>query len=140
MLGKILIAGAGAIGSVVGGFLRKGGEQITLLGRQDHIRAVKENGLEIEGIWGSHQVKGLGLAVDFRELKEDYDLIFVTVKSYDTLAMAEEAASRLKPDGLMISLQNGLGNVEKIVQYTALVQNAFYICHRRRAFIIGGRW
>ncbi|MCX5867489.1 MAG: 2-dehydropantoate 2-reductase, partial [Proteobacteria bacterium] len=88
MLGRVLIAGAGAIGSVIGGLLREQGEDITLLGRPDHMRAIGKNGLRIEGIWGEHLVTGFRLAADYRELSEEFDLIFLTVKSYDTREMA----------------------------------------------------
>lgn len=116
MLGKVLIAGAGAIGSVIGGLLQKQGEKITLLGRPEHIRAIARNGLEIEGIWGEHRVSGFELAADPAELGLDFDLIFLTVKSYDTNSAIREGAPKLKPSGLVVSAQNGLGNLEAVAQ------------------------
>ena len=116
MLGRVLIAGAGAIGSVIGGLLQKQGENITLLGRTEHIRAIARNGLEIEGIWGEHRVSGFELAVNPAELGPHFDLIFLTVKSYDTDSAIREIVSKLKPSGLVISAQNGLGNLEAVAQ------------------------
>ena len=115
-LGKVLIAGAGAVGSVFGGFLRKAGEAVTLLGREDHIRAIEQGGLEITGIWGEHRVEGFSLATDPRELAGRYDTVFLTVKSYDTAAMIRETAPALAPDGVVIAAQNGLGNLEKVAE------------------------
>ena len=50
---KILVLGAGAIGSVFGGFLAKAGHEVCLVARQSHLAAIKDRGLLIEGIWGS---------------------------------------------------------------------------------------
>ena len=116
MLGKILIAGAGAIGSVIGGLLREQGEKITFLGRPEHIQAIARNGLEISGIWGEHRVSGFELASDPAELGPDFDLIFLTVKSYDTDSAIREVVPKLKSSGLVVSAQNGLGNLEAVAQ------------------------
>jgi 2-dehydropantoate 2-reductase len=116
MLGRVLIAGAGAIGSVIGGFLKKQGEDVTLLGRPDQIEAIKKEGLEISGIWGEHRVSGFELVSDLAELGPDFDLIFLTVKSYDTNSAIREVAPKLKPSGLVVSAQNGLGNLEAVAQ------------------------
>lgn len=56
---KILIMGAGAIGSVFGGFLAKGGHDVTLIGRPWHMDAIQAKGLHISGIWGEHRVTNL---------------------------------------------------------------------------------
>jgi len=108
----ILIAGAGALGSVFGGFLRKADHQVTLLGRAWHLDAIGEKGLRIEGIWGSHKVGNFTLATSPDNLTESYDLILVTVKSYDTEMMAGKLVPFAKNGSLTVSLQNGLGNTE----------------------------
>ncbi len=108
----ILIAGAGALGSVFGGFLRKAGHQVTLLGRAWHLNAIGVKGLRIEGIWGSHTVENFTLTTSPDNLTESYDLILVTVKSYDTETMAAKLAPFVKKGALTVSLQNGLGNSE----------------------------
>ncbi|MEM3521764.1 MAG: 2-dehydropantoate 2-reductase N-terminal domain-containing protein [Candidatus Bathyarchaeia archaeon] len=53
---KILVIGAGAIGSVFGGFLSKKHE-VTLIGRSPHIDKIRKKGLIISGIWGYHFFK-----------------------------------------------------------------------------------
>jgi 2-dehydropantoate 2-reductase len=111
---RVLIAGAGALGSVFGGFLRRAGLEVTLLGRAAHLDAIARRGLQIDGIWGSHQVGGLAVATDAGALRGPFDAILVTVKSYDTPAVAEATAPLLASDGVAISLQNGLGNVETL--------------------------
>lgn len=111
---RILVAGAGALGSVFGAFLRRAGYDVTLLGRAAHLDAIAAHGLSVDGLWGEQVAAGLQLATDPAGLNGAYDVVLVTVKSYDTRATAEAVAPRLARDGVMISLQNGLGNVEAL--------------------------
>jgi 2-dehydropantoate 2-reductase len=114
--GKILVAGSGAIGSVFGCLLRKAGHEVTLLGRDWHLKAIRARGLRMDGIWGDHLAEGFDLQNRASDLTEVYDLILVAVKSYDTESIVPKVASRLKPDGIAVSLQNGLGNVETLAE------------------------
>ncbi len=113
---KILIAGSGAIGSVFGGLLREAGHEVTLLGRDWHLRAIEASGLEISGIWGDHRADGFRLAPRVADLSGSYDLILVSVKAYDTRQIIQEVAPYLRPGGLAIALQNGLGNLETLAE------------------------
>jgi len=61
--GPVLIAGAGALGSVVGGLLARAGWPVTLLGRRAHLDVVGSRGLLIEGLFGTHRVTGLSCVV-----------------------------------------------------------------------------
>ena len=54
-----LIAGAGAIGSIVGGMLHRAGHDVTLLGRRAHLEAIARDGLRITGIFGERKVHGI---------------------------------------------------------------------------------
>ena len=108
---QVLVAGAGALGSVFGGFLQRAGCAVTLLGRGPHLDAIARDGLRISGIWGDHHVRGVTLCTTPPAVVET---ILLAVKSYDTRAMIELVAPRLTPDGIVISLQNGLGNLETI--------------------------
>ncbi len=111
---KVLIAGAGALGSVFGGFLRKAGFDVTLLGRAAHLDAIAHDGLAIDGIWGEHSVGGFATAIATSSLGGPFDAILITVKSYDTAEITKSVAHLLAKDGYVLSLQNGLGNVETI--------------------------
>ncbi len=110
---RILVAGAGALGTVVGGLLATAGWDVTLLGRRRHLDAARAEGLTVDGLFGTHRIlRGLAFATTRDELRGPYEAIFVTVKAYDTAAMVAAVASSLAPDGVLLSLQNGLGNVE----------------------------
>jgi 2-dehydropantoate 2-reductase len=111
--GPILIAGAGALGSVIGGMLRAAGRDVSLLGRPRHLDAIAQRGLIIDGLFGRREVSGFDLLRDAGELgRRRFAAIFVTVKSYDTAGIAALLARHLEHGGIAISAQNGLGNIE----------------------------
>lgn len=114
---RVLVAGAGALGSVFGGFLRLAGHDVTLLGRAAHLAAIRTNGLRIDGLWGEHRATDFGLAVQATDARGPFDVVLLAVKSYDTEAMAAAVAPLLAADGVIISLQNGLGNAEAIAAH-----------------------
>ncbi|OQA58200.1 MAG: 2-dehydropantoate 2-reductase [Candidatus Omnitrophica bacterium ADurb.Bin277] len=112
---KILVFGAGAIGSAFGGFLSKGHE-VTLLGRKPHVEAIRKRGLKVSGIWGRHTFRPGGLATCIYDLDRSapYDLILCTVKSYSTSEAAGLIKKIMGPKTIALSLQNGLGNIETL--------------------------
>ena len=116
-MARVLIAGAGALGSVFGGFLRLAQHEVTLLGRTAHLNAIAEHGLRIDGLWGEHCATGFDLAGDAQSVRGEFDAILITVKSYDTAAMAGAIAAHRATNGVVISLQNGLGNVETLARH-----------------------
>ncbi len=118
---KILIYGAGAIGSVFGGFLAKSGEEVVMLGRPQQMETIKSKGLKIEGIWGDHLINSNILCYsNGPDLKEDhgtsFDLIIITVKAYDTLSASSDIRNMVNMDTLVLSLQNGIGNTDMIAK------------------------
>lgn len=115
-MARILIAGSGALGSVFGGFLRLAGHAVTLLGRPAHLEAIRRHGMRIEGIWGTHHAGDFTVATDVAAIDGSFDAVLLTVKSYDTRAMAQAVRSLLEQDGVGISLQNGLGNAEVLAE------------------------
>jgi 2-dehydropantoate 2-reductase len=114
---QYLIYGAGAIGSVLGGFLHKMGGLVTLAGRGEHFRALSKRGLQIRGIWGEHFIppEELRLFSDGMQAKR-FPVILLCVKSKDTIASVAEAAPLLEEGGIMISMQNGLDNWESVAE------------------------
>src|ERR1700758_808471 len=87
---KILIMGAGAVGAYYGAQLQRAGEEVVFCARGDNLRAMRENGLEIQSFKGYLKlpVNATGNPKEFAP----YDLILFAVKSYDT----ESAARRLE--------------------------------------------
>ncbi|MEN6487830.1 MAG: 2-dehydropantoate 2-reductase, partial [Smithella sp.] len=82
---KILIMGAGAIGSVFGGFLAENGHDVSFIGREQYIRAIKKDGLRISGIWGEHFVRNIKCFTSVKEISAaNFDLVLLSTKSFDT--------------------------------------------------------
>ncbi len=98
--------------------MAKAGHRVTLLGMDsDHIAAIREKGLRIVGIWGEHHVASLRAQTNLDGLSRgDFDLIIVSVKSYDTTTAVRGILSLVDDDTLVCSYQNGLGNAEKIAE------------------------
>lgn len=100
---RIVIFGAGSLGSLFGALL-DGVHDVTLVGREPHVSAVREHGLRVAGVDGFEASPAA--TTDGTEL--DCDLAVVTVKAYDTAAAARDLAAGNV--GTAVSLQNGLGN------------------------------
>jgi len=115
---RVLVVGAGALGSVFGAFLRRAGDDVTLLGRPSHLDAIAAHGLRVDGLWGEHRVRDLRLLTDWPRDDGAYDAVLVAVKSFDTASVASRVRALLAPDGVVISLQNGVGNVEALAAAT----------------------
>lgn len=116
---RVLVYGAGAIGSVLGAFLARAGHDVTLVGRRRHLDAIARSGLLVTGIWGDFRVKAFDLhetAAEASARRTAYDWILLTVKSYDT----SEASSQIRPlvgeRTQVAAFQNGLGNAEAALE------------------------
>ncbi len=112
---RVLVMGAGSLGSVTGGLMAQAGHEVALVGRQPHMDAIARDGLRISGIWGEHHVHALRVQTSLDGLRAgSFDLILITVKSYDTAEVARAIALFVDEDTLVCSYQNGLGNAEII--------------------------
>jgi len=108
---NILIFGAGAIGSLFGALLSKR-NNVLLIGRKSHINVIKKNGLEIKGLTNFNFKINAVSSVD--NVPFTPDLLILTVKSFDTKTAIKQAKEILNKDTTVLSLQNGLDNIEKI--------------------------
>ena len=108
---NIIIFGAGAIGSLFGGILAKN-NNVYLIGRKKHVEQIRKKGLKIKG------KTNLNVRVLAFEKVEDVrispDLIIISVKSYDTENAVNEIKKIIGKKTFIMSLQNGLDNIEKI--------------------------
>ena len=106
---------------MIGGFLARGGHDVSLLGRKWHLGTIQKEGLKITGLWGEHRVRKFQLFEDVATLKKHakknpFDLIILTVKSYHTYEALNEIKSFMNEKSMFLSFQNGLGNVETILE------------------------
>jgi 2-dehydropantoate 2-reductase len=107
------VAGAGSIGCFVGGMLAAAGRSIALLARPRVIGEIEASGLRLTSFDGSEcKVAASGLTLsDDPSIFSETGVVLVTVKSTDTRDMADIIARHAPPDVVVVSLQNGVGNV-----------------------------
>lgn len=112
---NILVFGAGAMGSVFGGFLSSKND-VTLIGRGEHIDTINEKGLRISGIWGEHRFKRLKAFKSVAEIQKNasFDLVMITTKSYDTAVAVKAVLPFAEETTAIMSMQNGIGNEDVI--------------------------
>jgi 2-dehydropantoate 2-reductase len=114
---KILVMGAGAVGSVFGGLLAESGQDVSLIGRERYIQAIRKDGLKISGIWGEHLIRNIKGFISVKEIGEaEFDFILLSTKSFDTESAVKELLPIVGPKTLIVALQNGLGNIETIAR------------------------
>ncbi len=110
---KIVMIGAGAMGSSYGGRLVRAGAEVCLIDTwQEHVAAVNARGLDLDGVFGEDIIPIK--AVSDAGQAGPADLAFVFVNSNDTREAAETAARVLAPEGFAVTMQNGIGNLETL--------------------------
>ena len=120
---KIVIVGPGAMGCLFGHFLARAGHELILLDhRPERARLLQEQGLLVETAAGT-----LRTPVQVAARPQDAgiaELCIVAVKAYATRAAAESSLPVVGPDTQVLSLQNGLGNVEALAEVIALLRTS----------------
>jgi 2-dehydropantoate 2-reductase len=103
---KFAIVGAGAIGAFVGAMLAKSGEDVTLIARGPHLRAMQEHGVRVRGEIGEFEAHPA--ATDNPENVGEVDVLLLTLKAHSLPAMAPRLAPLIGPQTSVISAQNGI--------------------------------
>ena len=116
---KITVLGAGAMGSLFGGFLAEAGHDVWLLDIwKEHVDRIREHGLSIEGVSGERVITNVH-ATDTPSNIGQSELVIVFVKSTMTDLAVKESKELIGTDTTLLTLQNGLGNIEKIASVVA---------------------
>jgi 2-dehydropantoate 2-reductase len=102
---NIAIVGAGAIGAFLGAMLARSGEEVTLIARGPHLRAMQERGVHIRGEIGEFQVN-VKATDDLHSIGE-VDLIIITLKAQSLPAIATDLAPLIGERTSIITAQNG---------------------------------
>lgn len=114
---KIVIVGAGALGSLFGGLLARAGATVSLYNPSnvEHIRCIQSAGLVIER--GGAPLSVAVAATTTPEALADADLVGIFVKAHQTARAMEQIAPKLSPRSWVLSLQNGIGMEEEILRF-----------------------
>ncbi len=108
---RVLIWGAGAIGGTVGAYLARAGHDITFVDVvPEHVERVRTSGLQITGPVDAFTVKVPAFTPD--AVSGTWDHIYLAVKSQHTGEATRALQRHLSDDGYVLSLQNGLCELE----------------------------
>jgi len=111
----ILITGLGALGTVFATMLKKAGHTVHALTRDKYLSSLADRRTRVTGIWGGHEAQLDGIHASIDPLRNiSFDLILLTVKSYDTASAIEQVRPLVGKDTLVIVAQNGYGNYESV--------------------------
>lgn len=108
----VAVMGAGAVGCFYGGMLARAGHRVTLIGRPQHVQAIGREGLRMD-------TKSFDERVTVQASTEasavaGAQLVLFCVKSGDTESAGEEIRPHLAPGAVVLSLQNGVDNAERL--------------------------
>jgi 2-dehydropantoate 2-reductase len=109
---RVAVVGAGAVGCYFGGMLARAGAPVTLIGRAPHVEAINRDGLLIDSIQFKERVS-VSASTEVGAVG-DAQLVLFSVKTVDTESTAKLLAPHLAPDTIVVSLQNGVDNAERI--------------------------
>ena len=122
---RIAIVGAGAIGASIGAYLIREGHDVTLIDQwAAHVEKMKSDGLTVTDLEREFTVPAKALHLsDVSSLREQFDIVYLAVKSYDTRWSTYLIEPHLKPTGFVLPAQNALNDelVASIVGYNRTV-------------------
>jgi 2-dehydropantoate 2-reductase len=109
---RVAVMGAGAVGCFFGGMLARAGHKVTFIGRPVHVEAIRKSGLHFQGLMFDEHVP-VEASTEAAGAK-GARLVLFCVKSTDTEQAAAQIAPFLGSDSLVVNLQNGVDNTERI--------------------------
>ena len=112
---RIAILGSGGVGGYFGGRLAETGADVTFIARGAHLAALRERGLRIDSPQGNHQMARVQ-ATDDPTTIGPVDIVFFTVKLYDTESAVQLLPPLIGPGTLVVPFQNGVDSVEVLTR------------------------
>jgi 2-dehydropantoate 2-reductase len=109
---KVAVMGAGAVGCYYGGMLARAGRDVVLIARPHHVDAIRHNGLRLDTQTFDEHVR-LQASTEPDAVK-GAKLVLFCVKSTDTDHAAQALKPHLEADALILCLQNGVENAERV--------------------------
>ena len=106
------VMGAGAVGCFYGGMLARAGLPVTLIGRAVHVQAIQSQGLRLQTLTFDDVVRPQ--ASELPSAVADANVVLFAVKSTDTEAAGLQIRPHLQPGALVLCLQNGVDNAERL--------------------------
>jgi len=104
---KIAVVGAGGVGGYFGGLLATGGHHVSFISRGEHLRALKEDGLQIKSPHGDIRISNTISTNDPKEVGQ-VDYIIIAVKNYHLEDVARQLSPLIGPATTVVPLLNGV--------------------------------
>src|SRR2546426_5054154 len=109
---RVAVVGAGAVGCYFGGMLARAGVPVVLIGRPALAEAVRRNGLFLDCLTFQEHVNA-EVSTELSAAK-GADIVLFCVKTLDTETVAKQLWPHLKPEAIVVSMQNGVDNAERM--------------------------
>lgn len=109
---QVAVFGAGAVGCFYGGMLARAGHRVTLIGRPRHVQVIEAQGLRMQTLAFDETVQ-VQASTDASAVA-GADLVLFAVKSPDTETAGAQMREHLQPGALVLCLQNGVDNAERL--------------------------
>ena len=107
---RVAIYGAGSLGTILGAYITKGGQQIELINRNKaHVEALQSQGAKIVGTVDFTQAV---IAYTPEEMSGTYDIIFLMTKQQYNAEVVQMLKPFLAEDGVLVTFQNGLPELQ----------------------------
>jgi 2-dehydropantoate 2-reductase len=110
---RYVIVGTGGVGGFFGAKLAAAGEDVWFVARGKHLDAMKDHGLKVTSTGGIFIIPPEKITGNPESI-ESADAVLFCVKAYDTETAALQISPILSDDSIVVSLQNGVDNIEKI--------------------------
>lgn len=115
---RVVVLGAGGLGSVVGGYLADVGAEVTLVGRPAHVEAIRRDGLRITGRRGDLHVRDrLSAVTDPADAGGEFDYLILAVKAKDSARALADAAPLRDSVAVALSLQNTVEKDQRLADW-----------------------
>jgi 2-dehydropantoate 2-reductase len=105
---KFLVVGAGAVGGITAALLKKNGIDVEIVCKHDdYAKLISNEGVEVSGVLGEFKV-AIPAYASVSRISEQKDIILLATKATDIIEVTGSLREILKPDGFLISMQNGI--------------------------------
>ena len=113
-MNKIVVIGTGGVGGYFGGRLALAGNDVTFIARGEHLKAMKEKGLRVKSVKGDFVIHPVKVTHQLKEI-EPPDLVILGVKAWQVKDLAMELKTIVKPETIVLPLQNGVLSPEELI-------------------------
>lgn len=114
---KLTILGAGGTGAMIGAYAKKGGQHVCFLDPYEaHMKAVAEHGLDLT-VLGKREIIQIDQATTKAEEIGVSDVVIVLCKGQHTREIVSQNMALFGSDTLVITFQNGVGNVDVLAEF-----------------------